>query len=244
MSGMFRADNIKQGIVYDPRTKLFLMLTVCMFAIGGMGAEHGAWMSVFVGALPILLLCTAGQWRKAIFYCVIYLLLGFFQVYVLPTIEGALQGICILCCMVGLRLMPGIIMGVYLMATTTVSEFVAAMERMHCPQAITIPLAVMFRMFPTVMEEFDSINTAMKMRDIRFGGKNAGKLVEYRMIPLLMCSVNIGNELSQAALTRGLTGKRKRTNICEIGFHIQDICAFVIATIPYLWWILSKLEVL
>ena len=81
------------------------------------------------------------------------------------------------------------------------------------------------------------------MREIRFGGKNAGKLVEYRLIPLLVCSVNIGNELSQAALTRGLTGDRKRTNICEIGFHMQDVTLLLLALLPYGVWAASKLGV-
>ena len=35
--------------------------------------------------------------------------------------------------------------------------------------------------------DVSSINDAMRMRDIRFGGKNAGKMIEYRMIPLLVC---------------------------------------------------------
>ena len=48
----------------------------------------------------------------------------------------------------------------------------------------------------------------------------------------LVCSVNIGQELSAAALTRGLCAEKKRTNICRIGFHIQDIAAFVIAVLP------------
>ena len=54
----------------------------------------------------------------------------------------------------------------------------------------------MFRFFPTVLEEFAAINMAMKMRDIRIGGKNAGKFIEYRLVPLMVCSVNIGSELS------------------------------------------------
>ena len=80
----------------------------------------------------------------------------------------------------------------------------------------------------------------MKMRDIRIGGKNVGKMVEYRLVPLMVCSVNIGNELSAAALTRGLSADTKRTNICKIGFHIQDIMIFIIMFVPYIWAILWK----
>ena len=92
----------------------------------------------------------------------------------------------------------------------------AMMLRMHLSEKIIIPLSVMFRFFPTVMDEAASIHAAMRMRDIRFGGRNAAKMLEYRMIPLMTCCVKIGEELSAAALTRGLGGKAKRTNICKI----------------------------
>ena len=44
----------------------------------------------------------------------------------------------------------------------------------------------------------------MKMRNIRFGGKNPFLMVEYRLVPLMVSVVKIGDELSAAALTRGL----------------------------------------
>ena len=150
----------------------------------------------------------------------------------LPVLNGGIKIILTICCIGVLRFMPGLIMGAYILSSTTVSEFIAAFHRMHIPKQITIPLSVMFRFFPTVTEEMEAINSAMKMRDIRLLGKNAGKLIEYRLIPLLVCSVNIGQELSAAALTRGLCAEKKRTNICRIGFHLQDIMVFVIAVSP------------
>ena len=115
----------------------------------------------------------------------------------------------------------------FLVSTTTVSEFIAAMEKMHVSQKITIPLAVMFRFFPTVVEEANSINKAMAMRDIKFGGTKALQMMEYRLIPMMTCSVKIGQELSAASLTRGLGGPDKRTNICKIGFGWADLFVFI-----------------
>ena len=130
---------------------------------------------------------------------------------------------------------------IFYAAALIIGEFIAAMHRMHIPQQITIPISVMFRFFPTVLEEFASINTAMKMRDIRIGGKNAGKIIEYRLVPLMVCSVNIGGELSAAALTRGLGTKVRRTNICKIGFHVQDIAVLLITAALYILWILGMI---
>ena len=48
------------------------------------------------------------------------------------------------------------------------------------------------------------------------------------VIPLMISVVKIGEELSAAALTRGLGAPVKRTDICKIGFHLQDIILFVL----------------
>ena len=76
-------------------------------------------------------------------------------------------------------------------------------------------------------EEFQSIDDAMRMRGICFGGKKTSKVLEYKKIPMLICSVRIGEELSAAAITRGLASGNKRTNICKIGFGILDYVFFV-----------------
>lgn len=41
--------------------------------------------------------------------------------------------------------------------------------------------------------------------------------------------VKIGDELSAAALTRGLGAPVRRTDICRIGFHVQDVLMAVCA---------------
>jgi energy-coupling factor transport system permease protein len=122
------------------------------------------------------------------------------------------------------RFIPCVVMGYYLMTTTRVSEFVCAMERMHISRKIVIPMSGMFRFFPTVAEESHCINDAMRMRGvgIRSIGDNPTALLDYRMVPLMMSVVKIGAELSASALTRGLGGPEKRTNICRIGFGLWD----------------------
>ena len=89
-------------------------------------------------------------------------------------------------------------MGYITVRTTTVSEFVASMKKLHLPEQIIIPMSVIFRFFPTVVEEYNAIGDAMKMRGIRFGGGKASAMLEYRLVPVIMCSVKIGEELNAA----------------------------------------------
>jgi energy-coupling factor transport system permease protein len=47
-------------------------------------------------------------------------------------------------------------------------------------------------------------------------------MFEFRMIPLLFSCVNIGEELSAAAITRGLGGEVKRSSVIELKLGIAD----------------------
>ena len=245
MAGLFTADVENRGLVLDPRTKLAVVITLVVFALGGTGSYIKAvqWGTIVLSIIPILLLFTAKQWKKGLILGGIFSAMKISQLLLITKLNGPLLSLLGICCMVFVRLMPGLIMGAYMLSSTTVSEFIAAMHRMHIPQQITIPLSVMFRFFPKVFEEISMINTAMKMRDIRIGGKNSSKLIEYRLVPLMVCSVNIGSELSAAALTRGLGTKVKRTNICRIGFHLPDIVIFAALLALYLLWILGMIGV-
>lgn len=45
-------------------------------------------------------------------------------------------------------------------------DLTVAMQRMHLPQAVTIPLVVMFRYIPTLGIEYRQIKNAMAIRGI------------------------------------------------------------------------------
>jgi energy-coupling factor transport system permease protein len=132
-------------------------------------------------------------------------------------------------------------MGYFLVSTTTVSDFMAAMRKMHVTEKLAIPLSVMFRFFPTVREEYIAIHDAMRMRGVSLAGGKPLKMLEYRFVPMMMCSLKIGEELSAAALTRGLGSLVKRTNICKIGFHAQDFAFMLLSALSlaaYLHWLI------
>ena len=80
----------------------------------------------------------------------------------------------------------------------------------------------------------------MKMRNICFGGKNPFLMIEYRLIPLMVSVIKIGDELSAAALTRGLGAPIRRTNVCEIGFHVQDFIAIVVCFACFILFFLHQ----
>ncbi len=206
----------------DPRTKIFLLITISILVVGGEVSGIMVVIKPLTALVPFLLLLSIGKWKQSICFTTLFIILFFCEFWILPTMGKSGFLLLFFCGLFG-RLLPGVVMGYYTVRTTTVSEFIASMERMHLTPKLIIPLAVLFRFFPTVMEEYHHIGDAMKMRGIRIGGRRTSKMLEYRFIPMMICSVKIGEELSAASLTRGLGAPIKRTNICQIGFHKLDV---------------------
>ena len=202
--GILQTSVQNRGLVLDPRTKLLLLFTMAVFVLGYMGGEKLQLLTPFFCILPAVFLLTAKKYKTTIGYILIYSASFLAFVFWGDKTGGIINFLLLGICGILARFLPCMMMGAYMISTTTVSEFTAAMQRMHLSDKIIIPLSVMFRFFPTVIDEFVSINAAMKMRDIRIGGRNFSKMFEYRIVPLMTCCVKIGEELSAAALTRGL----------------------------------------
>ncbi len=219
---MFLSGERRGGLKLDPRTKLILFLAVIVGVFMNNSGKYTEYVFPVMCAVPVLMMAFSGLYKRAGTYTLVFIAFYMLQKWSLGHTSGILRSFISLNCYVVLRFFPTAMMGLYFMSTTTVSEFMAAMQRMRVTDKITIPMAVMFRFFPTLMEEMRAINDSMKMRGITLGGNKASQILEYRIVPLMMCSVNIGEELSQAALTRGLEAGFKRTNCCRIGFGPAD----------------------
>lgn len=223
----------KAIIPIDPRTKICLTVTVSTIMVAGGTGGIMTLIRPCLMALPMCLLVLSKRWKSAVKFSVVYAVLFLLELTVLPLLTGTWNFILGAAVGIYTHMLPGFIMGYYLIESTTVSEFVAAMEKVHIPQKIVIPLSVVFRFFPTIGEEYAAIGDAMKMRGIS-SLRSPIKMLEYRVVPLMISIANIGEELSAAALTRGLGAPEKRTNICNIGFGALDI---VFAVVSLVCWI-------
>lgn len=232
-------DSVKKAICLDPRTKLLMliMITTLMFSTSNEGIMN--YVKPLLSIMPFLLLLAEKQWKTAVKYLLLYIVCFALERLALMRLNGMLSFLLMAFTSVMTRFAPGIMMGAYLVESTSVSEFIAAMERMHVSEKIVIPLSVIFRFIPTMQEEYRAISDAMKMRGIRFGGKKPLLALEYRLVPFMVSVVKIGDELSAAALTRGLGSPCKRTNICRIGFHIQDIFFIVLCLACFILFIFA-----
>jgi energy-coupling factor transport system permease protein len=233
----------EKGLTLDPRTQIFALVSIgVVLTAGGYGGLM-AYARPALAALPLLLLLFSLRWKVALFYTVAFSAAYFAEAFLLSHVGGLLNFLLLATVGILARFMPGIMMGYFLVSTTTVSEFMAAMRKLHMTEKITIPLSVMFRFFPTVREEYSAIGDAMRMRGVSLAGGKPVKMLEYRLVPMMMCSLKIGEELSAAALTRGLGAPVNRTNISKIGFHAQDVVLMLVCALSlavYIQWLIAK----
>ncbi len=234
----YRIDRDAHSLL-DPRTKLLLLFTSSVFVVGNAGEK---WMFVFYWILvflPVLLLFIEKEWKAGIISIAIYIASFYAQKSLqhdLTVFESALA----LMLYIITKILPTAILARYIVKTTKVSEFLAAMNRMHVTDKLTIPVSVIFRFFPTVMEESKSINDAMRMRGVEMGAGKAAEAVEYRMVPLIASCSIIGEELSAAAMTRGLDVGKKRSCIWNISFGFPDVIIITLCLICFIWWIVGR----
>lgn len=223
----------KKGFFLDPRTKLLLLVTISTVSTS---SSDNISLSIFryiLVAVPFLGLVLIKRIKNAIVYLVFFVASNFTALFLLPYIHGFFNFLVMAICVVFSRMMPGFAMGWYFIVSTNVSEFISALEKMHVSEKIIIPLAVVFRFFPTVGEEYSSIKDAMKMRGVRLGGGKMSDMLEYRIIPLIISCVKIGEELSAAALTRGLGNPAKRTSLCNVKLNFIDIIIIMFCTFSF-----------
>lgn len=223
----------------DPRTKLLLIFVEAVLVLATAGGERLFWFRVAFAFLPFLLLLTEKRYKTFVLGLLILSVIYVMESTVFPYTKGTLASILLIIIMVVNRFLPAYMLGAYVINTTTVSEFKATMDKLHIPDALTIPMCVMFRLFPTIREENDSIRAAMEMRGIRFGGGKVEKMLEYRIVPIITCVAKIGEELSASALTRGLGKQKKRTNICHIGLGWVDYLIFLMVVSTLVYWLLG-----
>lgn len=225
---ILQSQKYTQGIPLDPRTKLVVLFTLSILVFGGFYQTIFFYSPVI---LPLLISFCVKAYKQSCLYILLILFCLSLQEIVLHQMTGTMNIVLSLFVMFGLYFIPGFFASYFFVTTTAVNEFIAAMEKIKLPKEVTIPMAVMFRFFPTLYEQWHAINEAMKMKNIQFRFNKLGAMIEYRMIPMLMCSIKIGEELSCACLTRGLGGHVKRTNICTLEFKIQDFLIMMICIV-------------
>ena len=232
-----------RGLYLDPRTKVLVMLVLATLIFF---VHKNLILNSILVFIPIFLLISDKRYRPAFVYGGLFVIAIFVKIYggkfEFPYLISMILGLIV---ELIFRFFPVFMFGYYIIKSTKPNEFISAMNLWHVPETFIIPVSVVFRFVPTLAEENKSISNAMRMREIRFGTKkflkNPSMILEYRLVPLMMSVAKIGEELSAAALSRGLGGLKKRTCMVELRFGIWDAGMAILIGVLVIWTIIGRI---
>lgn len=209
----------------DFRTKALMTIVISFVLLFGNLQITYPWVAWCLMALPYMLLLSEKKFGKAfkgIAWLIVALILEKCAVYF--SFSGLLASVALFFSIIVLRMLPGIVMGEYSLLTTSMSDLVTSLQKMKLPDAIIIPISVMFRFFYTVKEDYQQVTEAMYLHGLvgRRFFRQPLRMIEYRFVPLLLCLSRTADDVAISATTRGMVVGQKRSTISNTKLRILD----------------------
>jgi energy-coupling factor transport system permease protein len=215
----------------DDRVKVWMAMT------GGAGAIYCVDWRIQVAILAVsLVLCgLCGAWRFVVGFNLVLLVLALVSLGItrLSPDESKIWGRGLL--FILLKFGPLFTMMVFVQTCLNTSRFLRSLEKLHVPRQWVIPLGVCLRFMPSVVAECRQIRFAMRIRGIAL---TPGRLIKrpletvgYLMVPLLVRSLYIGDELARAAVARGIESPVAKTCLYDLRFRPSDGIAMTLWTL-------------
>lgn len=197
----------------DPRTKILLLLVANVLLFFG-GTKEVTYVYMAVLAMVLLF---SGCYKSILAFGIVGAVLLGINFLIFPIAPKALTMLFSISVNYTLKMFPCLMSGVLLIATTSLHDVVLAMRKCHLPQKLIITLSVTIRYFPAIFEEIKHIRNAMKLRTIPLSEK-----VECFVVPFMMAASTTVEELSAAAVTRGIENPAKKTSMVQLCFRPMD----------------------
>ena len=124
-------------------------------------------------------------------------------------------------------------------------SLMAALQAMRFPKAVGIAVAVVLRFFPTISGEYRAIRSSQRFRGIGEGVVHTlthlPSTVEYILIPLILRTTKVAEELSASMTVRGVRFSGETISYRPIHFSRKDgaLCVFM-AVIAAAVFVLEK----
>jgi energy-coupling factor transporter transmembrane protein EcfT len=192
-----------------------------------------------LSALPSLWMLLLKRWRMAGSYI---LILFFSYIDYFPVFDFLrLPWPILLFFTIVQYLLPGVAIGLLIMQTTGISEYLNGLKRMHIPAGFALSTSVIFRFIPTIRSENDGIKQALRMRGLSgvMALRHPLKYFNYRLVPLLLSTFRVADELSMASLCRGLSTTRERTSYEHDNLRFFDWIIISLSGLLILLWLFA-----
>lgn len=209
----------KHTLRFDPRTELLLLVLANIVAF----TQHSVWVEITWVIFLLLLIVACGCQKSAGKLAIAFGICLALQYYVFPNGPKILASSFTIIVSYARKIFPCLIVGTMVLQKTPVRELMVALRKWHIPQRLIIPLSVTVRYFPALKEETGYIRDAMKLRNIHGVQK-----IECLLVPTMISATTTAEELSAAAVTRGIENPAPKTSMIEMKFGVQDFVCLAI----------------
>ena len=207
---------------YDLRTKLIVLIQVNLLLFLGNSIAYEAFLTL----LCLFVMISSGCIRSSVRYIVFFILSIVVETIVVNLGHPFFLSLILFLVVIMRKFLPSVIIGKWILSSTSSSLAVATLQKTRLPKDALIMISVIFRCFPTIRDEWSHINMAMRTRGISFSFYNLlhrpVTTIEYFFVPLFVSVIEIGDELSQSAIVRGLDAPVIKTSRHIIKMKIGD----------------------
>lgn len=215
------------ALKFDPRTELLLLVIANIVAF----IQHSVVIEISWVIVLLLLIIACGCKKAAGKLAVAFGICILFQYYILPNGPKILASCFTIIVSYARKIFPCLIVGTLILQKTPIRELMAALRKWRVPQGLIIPLSVTVRYFPAIKEEIGYLRDAMKLRNI-----HGVKKLEYLLVPVMISATTTAEELSAAAVTRGIENPSPKTSMLVMKMGIQD---FICLTVGMIFLVIS-----
>lgn len=215
-------DSKRDLLQFDPRTELLLLVIANIVAF----TQRSVFVEMIWVVLLLLLITACGCGKSAGRLAIAFGICLALQHYVFPNGPKIIASSFTILVSYARKIFPCLIIGTLILQKTSVREFMVALRKWHIPQGLIIPLSVTIRYFPALKEEVGYIRDAMKLRNIHGMQK-----IEALIVPIMISATSTAEELSAAAITRGIENPAPKTSMLEMKFAWQDFLCLAISIV-------------
>jgi energy-coupling factor transport system permease protein len=229
----------------DPRTKMGLLLGVTLLSI----YMDNIILLLTLETLLIFLAVISRTFRSMIRFLLLFFTFGIIAVVILALITGNLNYSLISFSPFFARFGVMVTAGLLFAFTTSPNNLAQALEKMRFPAPLSFTLTITLRYIPTLAREAGAIMNALKLRGINLSAwdiiRRPSYLYRGMIIPLLIRTLKLSDEIAIAAESRGFNGGEGRTSLNTLKIGANDFAfAFFMVLSGFTLFIIDKSSLL
>ena len=204
----------KKQSIFDPRAGLWVLIAANIIAF----SDHSLWVELILISLLLALMMGHGRFTMAVKWAAGYCALLVFQQVILPASPMIIATSFTIFATYTRRMFPCLMTGALMLTCTPLRYLIVGLRQLHIPQKLIVAVSVTLRYFPAIREEFGYIRDAMKLRNIRGFAR-----LECMVMPLMVSATETSEELSAAAVTRGIENPARKTSAVSLRLSLMDL---------------------